>query len=61
MKYHKAICCTLLCLFLYQTLSVYDITNYGAVKNQDTYVAQLANSKAFIKAIEMANSTDPQN
>ena len=38
--------------------AVYDITHYGAVQGQDTLSAQIANQKAFMKAVSLANSTE---
>lgn len=48
----------LLCLLLVIAVtSIEDILAYGAIPNEDTISAQLANSQAIIKAILAANST----
>ena len=45
-------------LFFTQSFGVYDITDFGAVKNADTVGAQFVNQKAFMKAISFANENE---
>lgn len=55
----KTFAVMLLCLHC--TLAVYDITRYGAIKEEDTIAVQKVNQQAFMKAVQLANDTDPES
>ena len=50
----------LLLSLLHLTFSVQDITHFGAIKNDDSLQAHLANQKALTQAIETAKSPSSQ-
>lgn len=58
MKTFNSLALILLVACLKTVVTLYDITHYGAIQGQDTLAAQIANQKAFLKAIDLANSTN---
>lgn len=58
MKTFNSLVLLVLIVCLKTVVAVYDITHYGAIQGQDTLAAQIANQKAFLKAIDLANSTN---